>query len=33
MPFKIEKSGSKYKLFNIHKKEYVKKEFMTEKVL
>ena len=27
MPFKIEKSGDKFKLFNIHKKEYVKKEF------
>ena len=27
MPFLIKKSGTKFKLLNIHKKEYVKKQF------
>ena len=27
MPFLIKKDGEKFKLFNIHKKEYVKKDF------
>ena len=27
MPFRIEKVGDKFKLFNIHKKIYVKKDF------
>lgn len=27
MPFRIDKKGDKFKLFNLTKKEYVKKEF------
>ena len=27
MPFRIEKAGDKFKLFNLTKKEYAKKEF------
>ena len=27
MPFRIDKVGSKFKLFNLKKKEYAKKEF------
>lgn len=27
MPFRIEKKGERYKLFNLTKKEYVKKDF------
>ena len=29
MPFRIDKKGDKYKLFNLTKKEYVKKDFVS----
>jgi|TARA_R110002072_G_C7820794_1_gene523341 hypothetical protein len=30
MPYKIDKINNKYKLYNLTKKEYVKKEFLTK---
>ena len=30
MPFRIDKKGNKFLLWNIHKKKYVKKEFISK---
>ena len=30
MPYQIKKIGKKYKLYNLHKKEYVNKEFKSK---